>query len=190
MDNRLIECEEMYIYEQDSDQSIIIEDDTTEEESSGDSSDEAYGFDVDVDDVLDDEEIYLDEEKTDGSYYIGFPCLMRDPHEWIMQTPIRPKTFFKYDIDVVRRYLTEYSVMRMRRPSIHIMMLDISSSGAYNVILKTFWLRIVQRTWKRIYRERINVIKHRCNPHTILGRQVSGTWGKYIRFPTLSGMII
>ena len=187
MDELLIECEEMYIYERDSDQSVIIE--NSDFSSDDDSSDASSEFDVEVEDILDEEEIYLDEENMDGSYYIGFPCLMRDPHEWILQTPIRAKTFFKYDIDIVHRYLTQYSVVRMRRPIIHIMKLDISSSGSYNVILKTFWLRIVQRTWKRIYKERTNVIKHRCNPHVILGRYVTGTWGKYAMFPALRGMI-
>ncbi len=36
-------------------------------------------------------------------------------------------------------------------------------TGAINVVLKTFWLKIIQRTWKRIYREQQEMLRNRCS---------------------------
>ena len=49
-------------------------------------------------------------------------------------------------------------------------------------IIKTFWLKIVQRTWKKIYAKRMNIIK---NPTNIFYRQMNGP----MRLPTLRGML-
>ncbi len=41
-------------------------------------------------------------------------------------------------------------------------------------ILKTFWLRIIQKKWKKVFQERKNMIKQKCN---------------YINLPGLRGML-
>jgi hypothetical protein len=52
----------------------------------------------------------------------------------------------------------------------------------YVAIIKTFWLKIVQRTWKKIYAKRLRMIK---NPTNLFYRQMHGP----TRFPTLRGML-
>lgn len=57
------------------------------------------------------------------------------------------------------------------------------------VVLKTFWLRLVQRTWKRIYKERVRVIALRCSPRChrhmeLTGRYIEGAHS----LPRLQGM--
>jgi hypothetical protein len=44
---------------------------------------------------------------------------------------------------------------------IDIMQLHIAEDFTYNVILKTFWLRIVQRTWRKIFQQRQKIIQIR-----------------------------
>ena len=57
-------------------------------------------------------------------------------------------------------------------------------------ILKTFWLRIVQRKWKNIFKERLNVIKLRSNPLCVYARQITGKWPPYCsHLPGLRGML-
>ena len=48
-------------------------------------------------------------------------------------------------------------------------------------IIKTFWLKIVQRTWKKIYAKRMQLI----NPTTLFYRQINGP----MCLPTLKGML-
>jgi len=58
------------------------------------------------------------------------------------------------------------------------------------VVLKTFWLRLVQRTWKRIYKERVRVIALRCSPRCHRHMELTG---RYIEgahcLPRLQGMM-
>jgi len=57
-------------------------------------------------------------------------------------------------------------------------------------ILKTFWLRIIQKKWKKIYKERSKVIKLRSNPIYIQMREINGYWPKEcIYLPKLLGML-
>ena len=57
-------------------------------------------------------------------------------------------------------------------------------------ILKTFWLRLIQRVWKKIYNERKNIIRKRSNPKAIFYREICGRWpDDCVRYPYLRGML-
>jgi hypothetical protein len=57
-------------------------------------------------------------------------------------------------------------------------------------ILKTFWLRILQRKWKNVFKERLNIIKMRSNPICVYARQITGKWPPYCsHLPGLRGML-
>jgi hypothetical protein len=45
--------------------------------------------------------------------------------------------------------------------NIDIMQLQITDDLTYNVVLKTFWLKIVQRTWRKIFNQRQKIIEIR-----------------------------
>ena len=51
-------------------------------------------------------------------------------------------------------------------------------TGEIICIIKTYWIRIIQRTWKRIYKERQKIIQKRKNPMSILYFQQNGKWPK------------
>ena len=71
-----------------------------------------------------------------------------------------------------------------------IMQLNISSDGVYKVVIKTFWLRIVQRTWKRIFRERQEMWRKRMSLAALRSREISGKYPLGIRvLPTIHGMV-
>jgi hypothetical protein len=48
--------------------------------------------------------------------------------------------------------------------------------GECCAIIKTFWLRIVQRTWRRILKERKKIIQLRKRPSAIMNWQLKGKW--------------
>jgi hypothetical protein len=184
-----IECEEMMMEEQDSDENVVISNSEDDYESNtGSETSDDFELDIVVENIFDREERFLDEDKVDGYYYIGLPCLMKSPREWILQIAIQPRTMLLHKSIDVMRYLTDYSVTCVRSPRMHIMKLDISNTGAYNVVLKTHWLRLVQRTWKRIFSKRKQFINNCKNPSSILYRQTHRQWKNNKHLPGLTGM--
>ena len=64
------------------------------------------------------------------------------------------------------------------------------NTGHYVAILKTFWLRLIQRKWKNIIKERKNIIKKRCNLKSLRHREDTGKWPEdCLTFPQLRGML-
>ena len=57
-------------------------------------------------------------------------------------------------------------------------------------ILKTFWLRIIQKKWKKVFQERKNIIRQRCNLSNLSIREIRGIWPKAcFNLPGLRGML-
>ena len=57
-------------------------------------------------------------------------------------------------------------------------------------ILKTHWLRLIQRKWKKIYINRKQTIKLRCNPNSLKYREIHGKWpNNCVNYPSLRGML-
>jgi len=60
----------------------------------------------------------------------------------------------------------------------------------YVAILKTFWIRLIQRTWKRIFTERKDVILKRKMLSSLNYRQLHGRWPYHCNYlPSLYGML-
>lgn len=58
------------------------------------------------------------------------------------------------------------------------------------VILKTFWLRIIQKKWKKVFQERKNIIRQRCDLSNLSIREIRGRWPqKCCNLPGLRGML-
>ena len=57
-------------------------------------------------------------------------------------------------------------------------------------ILKTFWIKIIQRTWKNVMKNRKDVIRKMRNINYLRYREVTGKWPKdCIDYPGLQGML-
>jgi len=57
-------------------------------------------------------------------------------------------------------------------------------------IKKTFWLKIIQRTWRRVLSERKRVIVERSQYHSIRHMELFGRWPTSCAiYPRLSGML-
>jgi len=57
-------------------------------------------------------------------------------------------------------------------------------------ILKTFWLRLIQRKWKKIFAQRKEIIEKRKQVSNIIYWQMRGTWPNNCRsLPNLYGML-
>jgi hypothetical protein len=82
-----------------------------------------------------------------------------------------------------------YSAMdRLARPQIGETM--ILPGDEMVVILKTVWIRLLQRTWKKICANRSEILRKRSDPRSIQERERSGAWPIDCRdLPGLRGMM-
>ena len=72
---------------------------------------------------------------------------------------------------------------------IEIARLNYLEGGECSAIFKTYWLKIVQREWKRIYKTRLQVKRERNTPKSITYYQRYGKWPPQINYlPSLKDM--
>lgn len=93
-------------------------------------------------------------DKEDKTHYLGVP-MMDDQSQIIMN--------YSYHYSTLITHLTASHPMKLQE-NLDIMYLIKDHSDVYCVVLKTFWLRIVQRKWKKIFTERKEKLRQRCNP--------------------------
>jgi hypothetical protein len=63
-------------------------------------------------------------------------------------------------------------------------------TGENIAIIKTMWIKIIQRKWKKVYAARQHIIKCRSCPSSLSTRQLTGMWPRHcLRMPGLKGML-
>lgn len=63
-------------------------------------------------------------------------------------------------------------------------------TGEMVVIIKTFWIKIIQRAWKRVYKERKEIINGQKMIESISTRKMTGRFPNGYRYlPTLNGLL-
>jgi len=133
---------------------------------------------------------FQDVEKTDRAYYIGNGLYMPVENHYLLMATISPKIFFRYDSSIVRGYLYQMSLVRTHQiPAIDIIQLSIKQDY-YTCIIKTLWIRIIQRRWKKVYAQRGEVLRMRGS---IQAQRHFELYGKYPStvppMPRLQGML-
>ena len=144
------------------------------------------------DEIYQDDSHHVYSEKEHDHYYIGLTKrLCADGADvLLMVNSVSPLVFFRYEFERIRRYLAEYSIIRVENAKVNIMKLCILEDGTYSVVLKTHWLRLVQRHWKTTYQLRKKVIRGRRNLNNLRHREINGKWPQGLnRVPGLHGML-
>jgi hypothetical protein len=101
-----------------------------------------------------------DHECIHKKYYIGL--YWYENHENIHENIIHAKTvristFYHFTNDCISNYIC-LSCHLPFKPSIDIIQVIINDDGTFKYIIKTFWIKIIQRKWKKIMQEhRINL---------------------------------
>lgn len=154
------------------------------------SDEDAFEHEYVIDNVYMDERDFLDTDKQNGTHYIGLCSYLPDRRLTLYANAIRPQTLFKYSHAHSLSYLQLYSIIKIRNPSIDVMQLVILADNTYTVIVKTHWLRIVQRTWKKVFQLRKTVLNKRMQLGSIRLFELSGKYPADATYmPTLSGML-
>lgn len=154
-------------------------------------SEDEYTSDV-VDEIAYSEEDFQDIDKQHNNYYIGSAIYYSQLNSIQLDTAVSLGTLFSYNIDDISLYLAEYSISNTMRtlPCVHILQLDIKPDGEYCAIIKTFWLRIVQRAWKKQFAKRQSIIRSRGHIASQRHFELTGTYPRSIRtIPGLRGLL-
>jgi len=145
------------------------------DETDSDSDNESLYVSHEDDDQLD--QIYKHDYsflkyKQNKKYYIGLVALIDSVY--LLANSVTPKSLFKYSHHDVVAYLHTYSILYVERPKIDIFQLHITDNY-YTVVIKTHWIRLIQRHWKKVYKTRTDTLKKRalsCNhyPQSIFNK--------------------
>jgi len=58
-------------------------------------------------------------------------------------------------------------------------------------ILKTFWIKLIQRTWKKIYKKRSIIFALRMLPNSLIYKQIHNKWpDSCANLPSLKGLLV
>ena len=96
----------------------------------------------------------------------------------------------RIDFPQMNNTLEFYKHHCMEHVRLEIIQYETLSTGEMVGYLKTFWLKIIQRKWKKIMRERKCIIALRGTPKELLYREKHGKWSTNVQFmPSLKGML-
>ena len=89
---------------------------------------------------------------------------------------------------IIRNY--KQIVAQQNYIQLHIAKVIYLSGSECVAILKTFWIKIIQRTWKKIYKKRCTVIALRKSPVSLFYRERHGKWpDNCLYLPSLQGLL-
>jgi len=63
-------------------------------------------------------------------------------------------------------------------------------TGEIMCVKKTIWIKLIQRTWKNIYKKRQQVLKRRYSIHSLKHKEINGNWPPHCaNLPNIHGML-
>lgn len=179
-------------------ENIIIdtdsEDDLLSQATTMESDDSSVNFEDDEHDYQD-EHIFIEDadhfvERTNGTYYLGICQYISSRNINLLANSVSQRVYFRNQHSDILRYLVNYSIIRISRPNIEIMKLDIQPDSSYSVILKTHWIRLIQRHWKKICRRRQEIMNLRKSMVFQKIKEITGAYPLgHNKTPTMRGML-
>lgn len=162
-------------------------------------SDDSYDSDeVDViDNIYIEDEEYWERPIEKENLVLGLSTRYyhNNKYDYILLNKVSSKTFFKYLYEDIQSFLRFYSIIRPRQVEVDIIKInfikDNEGNITYQCVLKTHYIRLIQRNWRRVMNEREIIWKRRMNPKYLFERQIYGKWNSpEIRsLPGLYGMM-
>ena len=152
-----------------------------------------------IDQIYENEIDFLDSEKIDNNYYIGSVLYIKKTEQLILSCSISSKSFFKYSKNEVIDYLYSFGTDDIYIYNVHmikflfniqIMKLYILEDKTYSIIVKTHWIHLIQRHFKKLYTEKMNIINERKKLKNIQYNQLSGKYPFGLNvLPSIHGML-
>jgi hypothetical protein len=154
--------------------------------------------DDDIIENIEMEEELRETELANHATYIGMPIY--EKLGILLGSRITPRTYFKYENKHVCKYLDYASCSEnvSTKPYPEIMKLEITKthySGnleceVYSVLIKTHWIKIIQRRWKKILEEQNRITMGRGSIANLRFFEMNGRHlPKYSVLPRLRGCL-
>ena len=167
--------------EEDSDKSE--DEDLSEDDLSEDEDDDDY------DDIIAHDEV---QSQKNNTYYLTIPFKNPNNDEFsngfLYDVAITSRGFFKHPFDKITKYIRNYSPNYIPETSgLEIVQTKYYQKNGYdisNILIKTFWLKIVQRRWRNILKHRKSVAQYY---HQIKNREYNSN--TRVRVPGLRGCL-
>ena len=178
-----------------SDSTVIVDMDDTSTENTDNETDDSDDDDdagIEYDSIHNEDSSHFYSEKEHGKYYIGLCHLQFTPIStlWLLSTSVSACSFFRHSYDNINNYLYYYGLVRIPRCKLQIMQVQRLQDETCAVIIKTHWLRLVQRHWKKTYRKRKIMLRSRMHHTMQYYKQTHGYYHSHIsRLPSITGML-
>ena len=172
----------------------------------GYSTDDSYNNSDDdyIDNIYYTDREFVGSDKESGKYYIGSCEIISNPstgYYLLMRIAVSKITFFKFPFTHINKYLCWFNIAErddrfnfqwnyyIKWTRVNILKLYIIND-VYTVVIKTFWIRIIQRNWKRIYKKRQEIIKKRKRLDSLQHREITGRFPYGLNvLPSFHGML-
>jgi hypothetical protein len=118
------------------------------------------------------EETFLESNKTSGHYYLS--SVNEQDGEYLLWTPLSKKAFYQFPYASIAKYLYNYGGRMTNK--LEIIQLYIQPDGTHTCIIKTFWLRLFQKHWRKVFVEREAVLRKRMNMACLLHFEQNGRY--------------
>lgn len=123
-----------------------------------------------------------------NKYYIGLVAYQNE--NILLASSVTVKTFMNFYNDKLLHFLNHYSInSKTTFDKLEIMKVYIENQDTINesicALVKTSWIRIIQRNWKRVFKERQDFINN--NLCEYLRKRELGV--NHSKIPTIHGML-
>ena len=132
---------------------------------------------------------FLDLPRQNNKYYIGACKLIRPDNYYLLLSTISNRMFLQFPSYIIRKYLSSASIIYGFLPNIEILKI-VTTNSMYIVVKKTYWIRLVQRHWRSLLKERAMILRRRCSIHAQNHFSIHGRYPYGLQtLPKLCGML-
>jgi hypothetical protein len=106
---------------------------------------------------------YYETLENDNTYYITVPY--RINNNYLKDLHISSRGFFNNSVHTIKKYIREYTISAEIPDSAPLEIVKTSYINLpngftmANIIIKTFWIKIVQRRWRKVFQKRKEMIQ-------------------------------
>jgi hypothetical protein len=125
------------------------------------------------DEILEQEEAGGETEFVHNHRYVGLPYYDQENNVHILASTVKPQTFHTNTHDNLIDYLYQHSIVRVENPEMEIMQLNVAND-VFEVIIKTHWIKLIQRKWKKTYVDRMTWYKNQLQFGYLRAREIEG----------------
>lgn len=163
--------------------SISNSDDTTSISSSDDVAEDDYSIGGSDDEIDYTEHVYESDEPSLTKFnivlcerYTEFSHCLDDEEQEVANHYLTIIRLKKFDLNKIQEIATGFVRLVFIIPRLEIAQCMYLKSMHCVSIIKTLWIKIIQRRWKKVFKERQQCLMNRCKWSSITHRTIYGTW--------------